>query len=80
MWYYVLTIKFKYYERKKARHIAIPLCYYYDCHVFPSIYIIFFQKSHFTIRYTDPKKENFTDLLHRAYLAIIFILRTVTLV
>ena len=28
----------------------------------------FFQKSHFDIRYTDSKKENFTDLLYRAYL------------
>ena len=41
MWYYVSAIKLKYYERKKVRHIAIPLCYYYDYSVFPSIHITF---------------------------------------
>jgi PHP family Zn ribbon phosphoesterase len=35
----------------------------------------FSQKSHFDIRYTDPKKENFTDLLYRAYLDTSDILR-----
>ena len=41
MWYYVFAIKFKYYERKKVRHIAIPLRYYYGYSVFPSIHIAF---------------------------------------
>ena len=57
MWYYVFAIKLKYYERKKVRHIAIPLCYYYDYSVFPSIHIIFSQKSHYTIKYTGYKKK-----------------------
>ena len=57
MWYYVFAIKLKYYERKKVRHIAIPLCYYYDCSVFPSIHITFPKKSHFDIRYTEYKKK-----------------------
>ena len=65
----------EYTRRKKARYIVIPLCCYYDCNVFPSIYITFSQKSHFDIRYTDPKKENFTDLLYRAYLDTSYIFR-----
>ena len=61
--------------RKKVRHIALSLHCYYDYSVFPSIHIIFSQKSPFDIRYTDPKKENFTDLFDRACLDTLNILR-----
>ena len=57
MWYYVFAIKFKYYERKKVRHIAIPLRYYYGYSVFPSIHIAFPKKSPFNIIYTGYKKK-----------------------
>ena len=39
MWCYVFAIKFKYYERKKVRHIAIPLHYFNDNHICISIMI-----------------------------------------
>ena len=70
-----MQIKSFKHERKKVRHIALSLHCYYDYSVFPSIHIAFFKKSHFDIRYTDPKKENFTDLLYRAYLDTLDILR-----
>ena len=41
MWYYVFTIKIKYYGRKKVRYYARYLHCYYDYSVFPSIYIAF---------------------------------------
>jgi len=70
-----MQIKSFKHERKKVRHIALSLYCYYDYSVFPSIHITLSQKSHFDIRYTDPKKENFMDLLHRAYLDTSDILR-----
>ena len=39
MWCYVFAIKFKYYESKKVRHIAIPLHYFNDNHICISIMI-----------------------------------------
>ena len=56
-WYYVFAIKIKYYERKKVRHITIPLHWYHDSHICISIIIQFPKKSHFTTFYTELKRE-----------------------
>ena len=72
MWCYVFAIKIKYNGRKKVRHYARYLHCYYDYSVFPSIHITFSKKSHFTINYTDLKKEILTNFLRRAYYICIY--------
>ena len=57
MWYYVFAIKIKYYEKRKVRHIAIPLHWYHDSYICISIIIQFSKKSHLPIFYTELKKE-----------------------
>ena len=57
MWYYVFAIKLKYYERKKVRHITIPLHYFNGNHICPIIIIQFVKKSHLPTFYTELKKE-----------------------
>ena len=66
MWYYVFAIKLKYYERKKARHIAIHLHWYHGNHICPIIIIQLVKKSPFTIKYVVTKKKIRIDFLHRA--------------
>ena len=61
MWYYVFAIKLKYYEKRKARHIAIHLHNTHGDHICPIIIIQFSKKSHLHTFHTVLKKETCTD-------------------
>ena len=66
MGYYVFAIKLRYYERRKVRHYASPLHYYYDYYIYSSIIIQLVKKSPFIIKYVVIKKRIRIDFLHRA--------------
>jgi len=57
MWYYVFAIKIKYNERKKVRHITIPLYCSHDSCIWPVIIIQFPKKFHLTTLYTELKRK-----------------------
>ena len=68
MWYYVFAIKFKYYERKKVRHITIPLHCFNGSHICFIIIIQYFQKVPFyhilyRIKKRDLKKISVSSLI-----------------
>ncbi len=72
VWLYpheIVRISKKYYEytRKKNRHQRRSLCINHSCSIrCRHIIIIQNQNTHFTIKYTDIKKETLTNLFNRA--------------
>ena len=65
-------------RKKESRHHAPYLRSHYGYSVCPRNVIHFSKKSHLPYFYTDPKKETLTDLLHRAYLDVLDIFRTLS--
>ena len=71
----IVRINKKYYgnARKKNRHQRRSLCINHSCSIrCRHIIIIQSQNTHFIIKYTDIKKEDLTDFLHRACIYVRF--------